>query len=159
MRFALPSELKLQTTNRASSPLPCRVLLLLRPPLPPPRLLPRPQQQQQEERPRSSSSCSRAQLWLPLKHTQQHRMQQQQQRQQQQQQQQQRQHRRSLLPLRSSPPWPTSTPPRRPRSVVPPLAGVDVSPVVWVALLSFVSEILVGPQGILILLSRKVGGA
>ena len=44
------------------------------------------------------------------------------------------------------------------RKVVPPLAGVDVSPVVWVALLSFISEILVGPQGILILLSRKVGG-
>jgi YggT family protein len=61
-------------------------------------------------------------------------------------------------------PWAVVIKPTEPflvgtRKVVPPLAGVDVSPVVWVALLSFVSEILVGPQGILILLSRKVGGA
>ena len=60
-------------------------------------------------------------------------------------------------------PWAAVIKPTEPflvgtRKVVPPLAGVDVSPVVWVALLSFVSEILVGPQGILILLSRKVGG-
>ncbi len=60
-------------------------------------------------------------------------------------------------------PWSVVIKPTEPflvgtRKVVPPLAGVDVSPVVWVALLSFVSEILVGPQGILILLSRKVGG-
>lgn len=60
-------------------------------------------------------------------------------------------------------PWSVVIKPTEPflvgtRKVVPPLAGVDVSPVVWVALLSFISEILVGPQGILILLSRKVGG-
>ena len=60
-------------------------------------------------------------------------------------------------------PWAVVIKPTEPflvgtRKVVPPLAGVDVSPVVWVALLSFISEILVGPQGILILLSRKVGG-
>ena len=59
-------------------------------------------------------------------------------------------------------PWAVVIKPTEPflvgtRKVVPPLAGVDVSPVVWVALLSFFSEILVGPQGILVLLSRKVG--
>ncbi|CAN8232683.1 unnamed protein product [Cochlearia groenlandica] len=40
------------------------------------------------------------------------------------------------------------------RKVVPPLAGVDVSPVVWFGLVSFLSEILVGPQGLLVLVSQ-----
>ncbi|XP_057424679.1 protein COFACTOR ASSEMBLY OF COMPLEX C SUBUNIT B CCB3, chloroplastic [Lotus japonicus] len=42
------------------------------------------------------------------------------------------------------------------RKVIPPLAGVDVTPVVWFGLLSFLNEILVGPQGLLVLLSQKV---
>ncbi|KAI4352799.1 hypothetical protein L6164_007018 [Bauhinia variegata] len=42
------------------------------------------------------------------------------------------------------------------RKVIPPLAGVDVTPVVWFGLVSFLSEILVGPQGLLVLLSQKV---
>ncbi|KAG5544984.1 hypothetical protein RHGRI_017442 [Rhododendron griersonianum] len=42
------------------------------------------------------------------------------------------------------------------RKVIPPLAGVDVTPVVWFGLISFLSEILVGPQGLLVLLSQKV---
>ncbi|RYQ94587.1 hypothetical protein Ahy_B08g089527 isoform A [Arachis hypogaea] len=33
------------------------------------------------------------------------------------------------------------------RKLIPPLAGVDVTPVVWFGLLSFLNEILVGPQG------------
>lgn len=36
------------------------------------------------------------------------------------------------------------------------VGGVDVSPIVWVALLSFINEILLGPQGILNLLQRKL---
>ena len=36
------------------------------------------------------------------------------------------------------------------------VGGVDVSPIVWVALLSFVNEILLGPQGILNLIQRKL---
>ncbi len=32
------------------------------------------------------------------------------------------------------------------RKVVPPFNGLDVSPIVWVALLSFLAEILTGPQ-------------
>lgn len=35
-------------------------------------------------------------------------------------------------------------------------SGVDVSPIVWVALLSFLNEILLGKQGLLLLLSQKV---
>ena len=39
----------------------------------------------------------------------------------------------------------------------PPLhSGVDVSPIVWVALISFTNEILLGKQGLLVLLSQKV---
>jgi YggT family protein len=34
-------------------------------------------------------------------------------------------------------------------------SGVDVSPIVWVALLSFLNEILLGKQGLLILLASK----
>jgi YggT family protein len=41
------------------------------------------------------------------------------------------------------------------RKVVKPFNGLDVSPIVWVALLSFVSEVLTGPQGILSMLERK----
>lgn len=41
------------------------------------------------------------------------------------------------------------------RKVVKPFNGLDVSPIVWVALLSFFSEILTGPQGILNLIVRK----
>ncbi|XP_057761143.1 LOW QUALITY PROTEIN: uncharacterized protein LOC130981578 [Arachis stenosperma] len=42
------------------------------------------------------------------------------------------------------------------RKLIPPLAGVDVTPVVWFGLLSFLNEILVGPQGLLVLLSQQV---
>lgn len=41
------------------------------------------------------------------------------------------------------------------RKVVKPFNGLDVSPIVWFAILSFLSEILTGPQGILSLLQRK----
>ena len=56
-------------------------------------------------------------------------------------------------------PWAVVIKPTEPllaptRRVVPPLAGVDVSPVVWVAILSLLNEVLAGPQGVLILMSR-----
>lgn len=38
------------------------------------------------------------------------------------------------------------------RKIIPPLAGVDVTPVVWFGLISFLNEILLGPQGLLLLL-------
>lgn len=44
---------------------------------------------------------------------------------------------------------------RATRKVIQPVGGVDISPIVWFALMSFVHEILVGPQGILVLLSQK----
>ncbi|XP_042510715.1 protein COFACTOR ASSEMBLY OF COMPLEX C SUBUNIT B CCB3, chloroplastic-like isoform X2 [Macadamia integrifolia] len=42
------------------------------------------------------------------------------------------------------------------RKLIPPLGGVDVTPVVWFGLLSFINEILLGPQGLLVLLSQQV---
>jgi YggT family protein len=41
------------------------------------------------------------------------------------------------------------------REIVPPAFGVDVSAIVWIALLSFLHEILTGQQGILTLLEKQ----
>ncbi|GBF89306.1 cofactor assembly of complex C subunit B, chloroplastic [Raphidocelis subcapitata] len=41
--------------------------------------------------------------------------------------------------------------------VIPLVGGVDVTPIVWVGLLSFLNEILLGPQGILMLIQRQSG--
>lgn len=57
-------------------------------------------------------------------------------------------------------PWVLAVRPTEPilaptRKVIPIVGGLDVTPIVWVALLSFMNEILLGPQGILNLLQRK----
>lgn len=41
------------------------------------------------------------------------------------------------------------------RKLIPPLGGVDVTPVVWFGLVSFLNEILLGPQGLLVLISQQ----
>ena len=47
----------------------------------------------------------------------------------------------------------------RTRAMIPPVGGVDVSPIVWVMTISFMNEILLGKQGLLVLLSNKqLGG-
>ncbi|MCO5579742.1 hypothetical protein L7F22_033602 [Adiantum nelumboides] len=43
------------------------------------------------------------------------------------------------------------------RRLVPPVGGVDISCVIWVAIMSFLNEILLGQQGLLILLSQQRG--
>lgn len=35
------------------------------------------------------------------------------------------------------------------RKLVPPIGGVDISPIIWVGIVSFLREILVGQQGLL----------
>ena len=40
------------------------------------------------------------------------------------------------------------------RDIVPPSFGVDISPVVWIAVASFLREILLGQQGILVLMAQ-----
>lgn len=42
------------------------------------------------------------------------------------------------------------------RKLIQPVGGVDVTPVVWFAIISFLNEILAGPQGLLVLLSKQV---
>merc|ERR1712087_33945 len=51
--------------------------------------------------------------------------------------------------------WPTEPILKGTRQVIPPVAGVDISPLVWVAITSFFSEILLGPQGLLNILQKK----
>jgi YggT family protein len=45
------------------------------------------------------------------------------------------------------------------RRLIPPIGGVDVTPVVWVGLLSLVRELLVGQQGLLTQWLRQSAGA
>lgn len=57
-------------------------------------------------------------------------------------------------------PWNIAYTPTEPilkgaRSIIAPVGGVDVSPIVLVALISFFNEILLGPQGILSLIQRQ----
>ncbi len=40
------------------------------------------------------------------------------------------------------------------RKLVPPLGGVDITPIIWVGICSFLREILLGQQGLLTMLSR-----
>ena len=45
--------------------------------------------------------------------------------------------------------WPTEPFLKVTRLVIPPIGGVDISPVIWVGLTSLLRELLVGPQGLL----------
>lgn len=45
--------------------------------------------------------------------------------------------------------WPTEPFLIPVRKVVPPIGGVDISPVIWVAVTSLLRELLVGQQGLL----------
>ncbi len=40
------------------------------------------------------------------------------------------------------------------RKLVPPLGGVDITPVVWVGIFSLLRELLIGQQGLLTMISR-----
>ena len=51
--------------------------------------------------------------------------------------------------------WPTEPVLKPTRKFIPPVAGVDISPLVWVAILSFLSEVLTGPQGLLSILQKS----
>lgn len=45
--------------------------------------------------------------------------------------------------------WPTESLLRSIRNVVPPAFGVDITPIVWLGIFTFVHEILLGQQGLL----------
>ncbi|PSB13556.1 hypothetical protein C7B61_04645 [filamentous cyanobacterium CCP1] len=42
------------------------------------------------------------------------------------------------------------------RKLVPPLGGVDISPIIWVGIFSLLRELLVGQQGLLFMMERLV---
>ena len=44
---------------------------------------------------------------------------------------------------------PTSTVLNLTRKIIPPIGGVDIGPVIWIGLISFIREILVGQQGLI----------
>jgi len=41
------------------------------------------------------------------------------------------------------------------RKLIPPIGGVDVGPVIWIGIISFIREILVGQQGLIKLAMQK----
>jgi YggT family protein len=40
------------------------------------------------------------------------------------------------------------------RKLIPPLGGVDITPILWVGILSLVREVLLGQQGLLTMMTR-----
>ena len=40
------------------------------------------------------------------------------------------------------------------RKLIPPIGGVDISPIIWVGIFSLVRELLLGQQGILTMMTR-----
>jgi YggT family protein len=42
------------------------------------------------------------------------------------------------------------------RKLIPPLGGVDISPIIWVGMFSLLRELLVGQQGLLFMMERVV---
>jgi YggT family protein len=43
------------------------------------------------------------------------------------------------------------------RKIVPPLGGVDITPIIWVGIFSLVREFLLGQQGLLTMVARLNG--
>lgn len=59
-------------------------------------------------------------------------------------------------------PWSLAFVPTEPvlaptRNLIKPIGGVDIAPIIWTFILSLLSEILLGPQGILVLIERQGG--
>ena len=42
------------------------------------------------------------------------------------------------------------------KKIIPPIGGVDVTPVIWIGIISFLREILVGQQGLIKLMIEKL---
>ena len=50
--------------------------------------------------------------------------------------------------------FPTSSILKFTKKLIPPIGGVDVTPVIWIGIISFIREILVGQQGLLKLILK-----
>ena len=42
------------------------------------------------------------------------------------------------------------------KKIIPPIGGVDVSPVIWIGIISFIRELLVGQQGLIKLAIQRL---
>tara|TARA_Y100001978_G_C23402293_1_gene295196 strand:- start:301 stop:516 length:216 start_codon:yes stop_codon:yes gene_type:complete len=42
------------------------------------------------------------------------------------------------------------------KKIIPPIGGVDITPVIWIGIISFIREILVGQQGLIKLAMQKL---
>ena len=42
------------------------------------------------------------------------------------------------------------------KKMIPPIGGVDVTPVIWIGIISFIRELLVGQQGLIKLAMQKL---
>lgn len=51
--------------------------------------------------------------------------------------------------------WPTEPFLAPMRKIVPPLGGVDITPVIWIGVFSLLREILLGQQGLLTIIASK----
>ena len=51
--------------------------------------------------------------------------------------------------------WPTEPFLIPTRKLIPPLGGVDISPIVWVGICSLIREILLGQQGLLTMMASR----
>ena len=47
--------------------------------------------------------------------------------------------------------WPTDPLLKLAKGSIPPAFGVDITPVFWLAIFTFINEILLGPQGLLVM--------
>jgi YggT family protein len=42
------------------------------------------------------------------------------------------------------------------RKLIPPIGGVDITPIIWVGIVALLREVLLGQQGLIVMLSRSV---
>jgi YggT family protein len=42
------------------------------------------------------------------------------------------------------------------RKLIPPIGGVDITPIIWVGIVALLREVLLGQQGLLVMLSRSI---
>ncbi len=52
--------------------------------------------------------------------------------------------------------WPTEPFLIPTRKLIPPLGGIDITPIIWVGLLSLLQELLLGQQGLLQILAQRL---
>ena len=51
---------------------------------------------------------------------------------------------------------PTSSILKFTKKIIPPIGGVDISPVIWIGIISFIRELLVGQQGLIKLAIQRL---